>query len=284
MRTGSGPVGLALDPRGRVWIANADAGSVSRLDASGNRTDLTVQVGTAPLRLVATGGAVWVSVFSDGTLRRVDSRTGRIADTVKVGAEPEGLTAAFGSLWLVLQASAELLRIDPRRGRILNRYSVGEAPRMVTAGNGSMWVSDFASGRVLRIQAASSDVRRSAPLCAGPQGMRFSGNALWVACTTDNLLVAVDPLTLRRVSTLHLPGSPDSVVAGPRGRLLISLQKGPGVAVVDPRTRAVVRRISLGHEDQLYDSANVDVVYANGRAWVSSYRQGGVYRTGLGGG
>jgi streptogramin lyase len=277
-------VGLAVDPRGRVWVANADAGSLSRLDANGSRTDLSAHVGTAPLRLATTGGSVWASVFSDGTLRRVDPRTGRVTDTVRVGAEPEGLTVAFGSLWVVLQASAELLRVDPGRGRILDRYRVGEAPRLVTAGDGSLWVSDFASGRVLRIEAASGDVRRSAPICQGPQGMRFSRRELWVACTTGEALVAVDPTTLQRVATLKLPGSPDSVVAGPQGRLLISLQKGPSVAVVDPRTPAVVRRILLGHEDQLYDSANVDVVYANGRAWVSSYQQGGVYRAALGDG
>lgn len=278
VKTAPGPVGLAVDTRGRVWVANADSGTVSRLSAGGTRVDLTTPVGAAPLRLAMAGGAVWVTVFTDGKLVRLDSRTGRVTKTVRVGSEPEGVTAAFGSLWVVLQVSAELVRVDPHSGKILHRYRVGDAPRLVEAGAGALWVSDFASGRILRVDPVSGDIRRSTRLCAGPQGMLVEAGTVWVACTSSDQLVGVDVRTLEKTTGIPLPGAPDAISAGRHGRLLVALQQGPTLAVFDPSSRTVLRRMRLGTVDQLYDRANIDAVVTGRTAFVSSYLEGGVYR------
>ncbi len=278
VETGPGPVGLAVDSQGRVWVANADAGTVSRLNAAGDGVDLSTPVGNAPLRLATTPGAVWVSVFSDGTLVRLDDDTGRITSRVHVGAQPEGLTAAYGSLWVVRQESATLLRLSPRDGHLVHRYQVGVAPRLVTAGGGAIWVSDFGSGRILRIDPETGQIRQSPMLCSGPQGMVIEAATVWVACTTDDALVAIDRRTLRRTSKTPLPGAPDAITVGATGQLLVALQQGPTLAVVDPAGPTVVRRDRLGHVDQLHDRANIDVVYDHGLTWISSYLEAGVYR------
>lgn len=277
VETGAGPVGLAVDSHGRVWVTDVDAGSVTRINAAGDGVDLTRRVGEAPLRLAAADGSLWVTVFADGTLLRLDEDTGRMTDTVRVGAEPEGLTAAFGSLWVVLQSSAELLRVNPRDGTVVHGFRVGEGPRLVEAGGDFLWVSDFASGRVVRIDPVTGDVRRSAPVCDGPQGMAAVGSTLWVACTTEEVLVGVDMTTLKPTSRLSMPGAPDAVTTAEDGRLLVALQTGPTLAVVDPQGSSVVHQHTLGDVDQLYDQANVDVVLAEGVVWVSSYLEGGVY-------
>jgi streptogramin lyase len=279
IRTAQGPVGVTVDTRGRVWVANADAGSVSRINAAGDGVDVTTAVGTAPLRLAATTGSVWVTVFSDGKLVRLDDRTGHVADTLPVGAEPEGVAAAFGAVWVVSQASGQLLRIDPDRLTIVDRYPVGVSPRLVTSGAGVLWVSDFGSGRVFRVDPATGKVRKSGALCFGPQGMAVAAHTLWVACTTDETLVGVDPQTMKATSSTPLKGAPDAITTGPGGLLLVALQKGPTLAVVDPVGPRVVRRDRLGSMDQLYGRANIDVGFTSGRAWVSSYLEGGIYRT-----
>src|SRR4051794_8318762 len=74
--TAQGPVGQAVDAQGRVWVANADDGSVSRLDAAGDRVDFTRKVGVAPLRLAATQHSVWVTVFNEGSVKQLDVTTG----------------------------------------------------------------------------------------------------------------------------------------------------------------------------------------------------------------
>ncbi|MDX6301885.1 MAG: virginiamycin lyase [Nocardioidaceae bacterium] len=277
VRTASGPVGMTVDSRGHVWVANADAGTVSRLDASGRRPELSTDVGQAPLRLAGLDGGIWVTVFSDGLLRRLDEETGRVTRTVRTGPEPEGLTTAFGSVWVVLQASAELLRIDPRDGRVTHRYRVGTGPRLVSAGGGALWVSDFETGRLLRVDPGTGMVRRSPVLCEGLQGILVTARRVWATCTTDDALVAVDPRTLRRTSRVPLGGSPDPITAGAGGRILVGLQKGPALAVVDPTSGTVVRRRVLGKVDQLDDRANIDLVRDKARAWLSSYLEGGVY-------
>jgi streptogramin lyase len=277
VRTATGPVGLTLDPRGRVWVANADAGTVSRLDPSTGKPELSTDVGSAPLRLAALDGGIWVTVFSDGVLRRLDETTGRVTRTVRTGPEPEGVTAAFGSLWVVLQASAQLLRIDPGNGRITHRYRVGTGPRLVSAGVGALWVSDFETGRLVRVDPATGRVRQSPVLCEGLQGILPVARRVWATCTTDDTLVAVNPTSMRRTARVPLAGSPDPIAAGAHGRILVGLQKGPAVAAVDPQSAAVVRRQVLGTADQLFDRANIDLVVAKGRGWLSSYLEGGVY-------
>jgi hypothetical protein len=114
--------------------------------------------------------------------------------------------------------------------------------------------------------------------------MVFLHGRLWVACTTGEELVGVDPTTLRAGSRVHLPGDPDALSAW-GDRLVVALQDGPALAVVDPGPSEgsphVVRRQALGHQGKLYDRANVDVVVRSGTAVVSSYLGGGVYRVPL---
>jgi DNA-binding beta-propeller fold protein YncE len=160
----------------------------------------------------------------------------------------------------------------------VHRYRIGTGPRLVTAAAGRLWVSDYTSGRLSVLDIRAGQIRRSGPVCAGPQGVLVRGRTVWVACTLDNLLVGVDRRTLAQTEQLPLPGSPDALTGGAHGQLLVALQKGPRLAVVDPSGPAVVRTVGLGHLDQLYDQANIDVAVADGFAWVSSYLQGGVYR------
>jgi hypothetical protein len=113
--------------------------------------------------------------------------------------------------------------------------------------------------------------------------MAFLRGRLWLACTTGEALVAVDPTTLRAAGHLHLRGDPDALAAS-GGRLVVALQDGPAMAVVDPGRHGsprVVRRQVLGHAGRLYDRANVDLLVHDGTAVVSSYLGDGVYRVAL---
>lgn len=281
VHTGAGPVGLTTDLRGRVWTANADAGTVSRLTASGDAVSLRTHVGAAPLRLAVTDGSVWVTVFSDGVLRRLDDDTGRALATVDIGTSPEGVTVFDGSLWVVLENSGQLVRVDLDTGRVIHRYPVGAGPRLAVAGGGLLWVSSYSTSRLVALDPTTGRRRATASVCAGPQGMVVAADTVWVACTLGNELVGVDRRTLAVSSRLALPGSPDAVQVGPGGRLLVALQKGPTLAVIDPAGSHVVRRLRLGQVDQLYDRANIDLEVHGDTAWVSSYLEGGVYRVRL---
>jgi hypothetical protein len=78
-----------------------------------------------------------------------------------------------------------------------------------------------------------------------------------------------------------MAGTPDSLTAGPHGQVLVALQRGPALAVIDAEKSTVLRRVAFGSQDQLHDRANIDIACAARRAWVSSYLEGGVYRSTL---
>lgn len=271
LHAGQGPVGLASGGAGRLWVANADEGTVALLDASTHRVVRRVHVGDAPLRLATTPGAVWATVFGSGSLVRVDRETGHLTRRVRVGATPEGVVATRGSLWVVLEDPSQLVQVDAATGGVRRRVRhVGDAPRLVTAGFGSLWVSDFGGGRVVRVDPRTGRVRGSPRVCEGPQGMVAAAGRLWVACTIGERLVALDPARMTVTGHVPLGGEPDAVAVGPGGDVVVALQDGPAVAVVDPRRPHVVRRSVLGHAGKLYDRANVDLLVEGRTAYVSS--------------
>ena len=266
-----GPVGLARDGSGHVWVAAADADAVQRL---GGRA---VKVGRAPLRLAYAGGLVWATVFRDGTLVGVDPATGKVAKTVTIGDEPEGVTAASGSLWVVQQRPATLVEVDPDTAEVVRRTPVGAGPRLVVGALGALWMSDYTAGKVIRIDPSGGHPRTSPALCDGPQGMAAVAGRLWVACTNDETVLALDPGTLRRTATLKVSGHPDALAEDGNGHLLVALQDGPALATVDPAEPAVSRRQRLGRALPLHDRANVDLVVGGGKAYVTSYLDARVY-------
>jgi hypothetical protein len=110
--------------------------------------------------------------------------------------------------------------------------------------------------------------------------MVASATRLWVACTTGEQVVALDPASLAVASRVSLDREPDALAVA-HGDVVVAQQDGPALAVVRPgsadRPPRVVRREVLGHAGKLYDRANVDVLVHGGTAYVSSNLGGGVY-------
>jgi DNA-binding beta-propeller fold protein YncE len=269
------PVGLAV-AAGQVWAASSDTGTIVGRDVATGRLTHTVQVGPTPLRVLAAGGLVWVSVFGAGRVRAVDPESGRVVRDVAVPGQPEGLAAGFGSIWVVRQAARLLTRISPA-GRVMQSQPLGSEPRLVTTSTRSVLVSDFRDGTLNRIDPASGRRVVSARLCDGPQGLAAAGTTVWVACTTDGRLLAVDEGTLHITARLPLSGEPDAVRVV-SGRLFVAATEGPTVYEMsaDPAAPRILRRQPLGRAYALRDQANVDLAVAGGRVWVSSFSEGRV--------
>ena len=105
-----------------------------------------------------------------------------------------------------------------------------------------------------------------------------TANAVWVACTTDNVVVRLDPATWAAAARNITPTAPDGLVAGPDGRLRLVAQQGPTLVVIDPNTDAVVSEQALGVLPQLYDQANLAVAVTADATWVSSFSADAVHR------
>ena len=61
---------------GFVWTANADDGTVTKIDPATGSASETIAVGGAPTELVVDQGAVWIANFSD-TVTRLDIANGQ---------------------------------------------------------------------------------------------------------------------------------------------------------------------------------------------------------------
>jgi streptogramin lyase len=231
-----------------------------------------VRVGETPLRAVYDGTSVWVSVFGAGLVVAVNPRSGQIVHRVRVGGQPEGIAAAFGAIWVVRQAARKLTRIDSG-ATIGPSYPLGSEPRLVTAGPAGLFVADVVDGTVTRIDPRSGNRTVSAKVCNGAQDVADVSGTLWVACTSSDRVVAVDEQSLRVTASLPVSGEPDGerlvgtdlYLVAATGPTLYRIRAGrhPGIAA---------KRV-LGHAFGLHDQANVDLVVAAHRVWVSSYSE-----------
>ena len=265
-----GPVGLAQAADGMVWAAWSQSDTVAPVQEDGT-AGAAIAVGRTPLRLHELDGSLWVTTIRDGGLTEVDPASGAVVRTVTLGEQPEGLTSLDGHLFVVLQEGAALVEVDPADGAVLRRYDVGGEPRMVAAGDGALYVGDFAGGRVVRVQPGTAEkVRHSKPVCAGVQDLLVLNGTVWAACMTDNRVIGLDPRTLAVTDRIDVEDDPDGLAAGSGSALLVSLQDGPGLAVVDTVSGEVTRPFT-GTSGRLGDRANNDVLERDGTAFVSDY-------------
>jgi streptogramin lyase len=266
---GAGPVGMASDPSGAVWVANAQASSVSRM--RDGRVDLTVPGIDLPLRVAVSADSVWVTSFGAGEVVQLAAGTGRVTARVAVGKGAEGVAVGLGAVWVVAQDVGQLVRLDPRRARIAGRADVGIGSRLVTTGLGAVWVSQFQTGQVLKVDPTSLAVTSSKTLCHGPQGLATTATAVWVTCTADDVALRLDPTDLSVTRRVPLPDAPDRILADDGGALYVVCQAGPTLVELDPGSGHVRRQRALGGAAQLYDQANDDLTVSGGTVWVSSF-------------
>lgn len=260
--------------QGRLWVADAQSNRVLRVEPGSDRVSARVPVGRTPLRIVASGGSIWSTDFRAGTVSQVSPSTLRRVATVHVGPQPEGIVALGPDLWVVSQQGGYLARVVPGDARPSTRIHVGNQPRQVAAGGGQLWVSVFGDDSVAEVNPRSRRVLAHIKACGGPQGLAYSAGQLWVGCTNDGVLADIDPRTHRVVRRVAYDAADAVTSAG--ATLRVTSDDGPSTAILDPRTGKLSHNVKLS--DALIGDANADVVATGGGVWVSSPDQGTVYR------
>jgi len=261
------PVGMVV-AAGKVWTVEAGGDEITGR-SSPSADPVRVHVGATPLRAVYDGQLLWVTVFGAERVVAVDPRRARVVHRLRVAGQPEGIVSAFGSIWVVRQQARRLTPLTPTGlGR---SYHLGDEPRLVVADRHYLFVSNFGDGTVTRVQPHSDAVKTSRRLCTGPQGMVATRGVLWVACTPDDAVIAVDIRTLRPLGKVEVSGEPDAIrLVG--STVFVVTTAGPTLVEIsgeatDPE---IVRRTALGEAIPLGDRANVDAVHTKAHWWVSS--------------
>ena len=138
--------------------------------------------------------------------------------------------------------------------------TTGTHPCGIVSAFGSVWVAND-GGTLVRIDPRTNRVRKRIRIGAGACFMAADARALWIANYKGGL-IRVTPRG--RVQRIAVGATPDSVLVA-YGRVWVTTWGAGKLAVVDPRTLKVVRRINVG-------SKPAGLAARNGAVWVGFSR------------
>jgi YVTN family beta-propeller protein len=134
----SSPTSIATDGEA-VWIADASANTVTRIDETNVVTP--IPVGRGPSGIAVAEDAVWVTESLDDAVVRIDPDRAAATTTISVGRAPSGIAVGEGAVWVANSRDGTVSRIDPDTNEVIDTIEVGGSPRDVVVGAGKVWVS-----------------------------------------------------------------------------------------------------------------------------------------------
>ncbi len=149
----------------------------------------------APLRLGVGAGGLWVSNATAGSLRRIDLASGDVGAPLAVGRGPAGVTVADGNVWVANSRGGTVTEVDPAIGAVVGApVDVGGRPGGIDAGPSLVWVASAAEDTVTRIDLDSSE-RDGDPIGVGPEpgAVAVGGSAVWVVNNGDGTVTRIEP-------------------------------------------------------------------------------------------
>ena len=183
-RVGAAPTGVAVDDHW-VWVTNRLDHSVTRIDPGDGATQ-NFAVGASPLGVVAAHGSIWVVDGGDSLVERIDPASGAVTRTVAVGSDPTSIAATpdGNALWVVNTGSGTVFRIDDRDSDG-DRGPTGRRPAHRRCGRtgGAVWVAVSSTNEILRLDPDSAQIVGRTALQATPQALTDEGGR--VAFTAD---------------------------------------------------------------------------------------------------
>jgi peptide/nickel transport system substrate-binding protein len=270
----SGPVAVG---EGAVWVANAEEGTVSRVDPATRRVVQRISVGREPAGVVAGGGAVWVANSGERSVSWINPSTNTEVKRIPVGNGPTGVALGLGAVWVANSLDNSVSRIDPESGEPVAPIPVGGTPSGVAVGLGAVWVSNASDNTVSRISPTSGAVIRPIPVGNGPRAIAVGADAVWVANSQDGTVSRINPATDTVVATVGVGDGPSAVAVGPGGVWAASEVHGT-VSRLDPDTNTVAVTIEVG-------SAPAGAAVVGDALWVATRgaptsHRGGTLRVG----
>jgi streptogramin lyase len=129
--------------------------------------------------------------------------------------------------------------VDPRNAAVTRVFQVGTAPAGVVAADGAVWVGHYHGDEVWRIDPVTG--RRIATIHAGtaPIALAAGFGAVWSADSQDGSISRIDPAT-DGVTSIHVGGAPRFIAVGD-GAVWAAGLSDQVLLRIDPTTNAVTR-------------------------------------------
>ena len=173
-----GGTAVATDVDGGAWVAHADRGTVTPIDAGTRLAGSPVSVPGASA-LVAADGVIWVASRAARALWKLDPRTRALLRRIPLPAAPQALAADARGMWVATDRDS-VLRLDPATGTVVATVAVGRGPTAIAVDGQSVWTANGRDGTLTRINAAGNSVVGTVRLGHRPSGLAIARGELWV--------------------------------------------------------------------------------------------------------
>jgi virginiamycin B lyase len=252
---------VAVDPRGR-----RSRTATLRITILAPRAP-EIEVGSAPLNVIAVGNTLWTENYGDGTVSVVEASSGSVR-SIAVGGQPGGIAYGAGSVWVSDLGDGTLTRLDPAGG-IVARIALGGQGAGVAVQNGVVYVADY-SGGLTRVDAATNSVLGRTPLAGSPEAVAIGFGRVWVA-NGDGTVSTLDPATgAVQGAPLVVGADVDDVSIGSDAVWAVALY-GQRLARIDPASRTIVSMYATAGQPS-------GVLATGGAVWLSYYDRDTVAR------
>lgn len=275
---------------GSLWLANADYGTITRVDLKKNEVTAQIEVskdprsapeGADPQAVAASGDQVWFTDRVREAISRIDPQTNRIVERIPVGTAIYDIAIDGDTLWLTDFESSVVLRLDTKKKRVVSEidlisdpdsfFTILDEPMGITFGAGSVWTIEHDRGMAARIDPKTNEIDKETIVGTRPEGIAFGEGSAWTANGVEgNSVSRVDPKTQKQVATTIKTGLPMYGVAVSGGSVWATgsrkackrSEKGAALVRIDPKTNKIVGRMNI--------RCASDVETTNDAVWVSS--------------
>lgn len=258
-----------------LWVADADAGTVSRIDLTARALVDRVPVGESPGTLAVGGGSVWVASVPGAKVSRIDPATATVTQPIGLGgARVADLAYGAHGVWVADTTDNTLIELDPETGGARRTLTVDLRPTALAVSAEAIWVADYDAQAVAEIDPVSGQTVAAVTVGKGPSALAIADGAVWVANALDSTVSRIDPRRGSVVATIPVGSGPSALAFTP-GSVWVANQYSSSVSRIDVRRNAVVRTILVGGQP-------TTLATTKGRLWVGirpvAQRRGGILR------
>ena len=232
---------------GVLWVANVDAGTVSRVDPVKQTVTQTIQVGNGPDGIAVGGGFVWVANGLDGTVTKISPITVSPVDTIQVGNGPAGVAANGRSVWVANSSDGTVTEIVERTDKPRPAIAVGQSAEGIAVGDGAVWVTSEVSGTVTRIDSSGNLVPTVTG--SGADAVAVGPDAVWVANSLDGTVTRVDPSLTKGPVTVAVGDGPGAIAVTGTD-VWVSNELTGTLSRIDPVGNTVVQTVTTGNRPE----------------------------------
>ena len=205
---GSDPVALAFGDRA-LWVAERGDGTVAQISPASNKVIRRIESVNAPSVLAAGYGAVWIGSAVDRTVTRVRADGSNVV--IHLGASPSAIAIGAGAVWITSEETGTLFRVEPRTGTVVRAIRVGNRPVAIAASKSGVWVANRQDATVWRIEPATNSVSDTIAVARDPAAIALAASDVWLA-TANGQVSRIDSRA-RRISAQVELSNPATALA-----------------------------------------------------------------------